>query len=59
VNILIAAEAKFMMKVLWEPLIEGYYYGGYRKFKDMNPDAKPTDYIDMQNDYDAFQRGDW
>jgi hypothetical protein len=59
VNILIAADVKFMMEVVWKPLIEGYYQGGYEQFKEVNPDATPTDYLDAQQAYDEFQSGNW
>jgi hypothetical protein len=48
-----------MMEVVWKPLIEGYYQGGYEQFKEVNPDATPMDYLDAQQAYDEFQSGNW
>jgi hypothetical protein len=57
-SIVIAGEAKFMAQ-LWKPIIEDFYFGGWRRFKEMNPDATPQEYREAQEAYDAFMRGDW
>jgi hypothetical protein len=57
VNILVAAEAVFMGKVIYEPVIKGFYEDSWNRYKEMNPDATPEQYNDDMQYWEDCRHG--
>lgn len=58
VNIVAAADAIFMEKIIYEPVIRGFYEDHQKKYFEMNPDATPQQYKEDTEYWDECIKGD-
>lgn len=58
VDVAAAANARFQMEFIYGPVIKSFYEGDWKKYKEMNPDATPSEYNDDMRYWESCNRGD-